>query len=146
MRYIPVVGLKESKYRNCLYYSSNVLSRLLTRLAEEEFQKVGLSPSYAYLLMTVNDRPGIQPGEISEELQLTPSTVTRLVEKMEHRGYLQRRSEGRATRVEPTDKCLALNDRIEEAWQRLQQRYADTLGKRYADVLTEMTYKASTQL
>lgn len=140
------MGLKESKYNRCLYYSCNALSRKLTKMAEEEFKMAGLAPTYAYLLMTVNDKPGIQPGEISDELQLTPSTVTRLVEKMESRGYVKRVSEGRATRVEPADKSLELNKSLEEAWQRLQDRYAGELGERYTEVLTEMIDKATKQL
>ncbi|MDX1639387.1 MAG: MarR family transcriptional regulator [Balneolaceae bacterium] len=140
------MSLRASKYSNCLYYSTNALSRILTKMAEEEFTVTGLSPSYAFLLMTVNEKPGIQPSEISREMQLSPSTVTRLVEKMEYRGYLQRRSEGRATYVEPTSRSLELDGKIREAWQNLSERYSDVLGDRYSEVLTEMTYKAVEEL
>lgn len=115
-------------------------------MADDEFRAVGLAPSYAFLLMTVNKRPGIQPGELSEELQLTPSTVTRLVEKMEYQGYLERISEGRATRVKPTDKSRELDSEIRNAWQSLNERYAKVLGERYSEVLTEMTFKATQKL
>lgn len=137
---------KDSKYCHCLYYASNVLARMLTKMADDEFRAVGLAPSYAFLLMTVNKRPGIQPGELSEELQLTPSTVTRLIEKMENQGYVGRISEGRATRVEPTEKSLHLDPKIREAWQGLNARYADALGDRYSEVLTEMTFTATRKL
>lgn len=140
------MGLKEDKYCNCLYYSSNALSRILTKMADEAFQSVGLAPSYAFLLMTVNERPGIQPGEISREMQLTPSTVTRLVEKMENQGYLKRTSEGRATKVEPLQKSLDLHDRILEAWETLNDSYSEVLGDRYSEVLTEMTFTAAEKL
>jgi len=43
--------------------------------------------------MIVYERPGIQPMQLSRKLQLTPSTITRLVEKMEYRGFLERQSE-----------------------------------------------------
>ncbi|MDX1618848.1 MAG: MarR family transcriptional regulator [Balneolaceae bacterium] len=118
----------------------------MTGLAEEEFKRVGLAPTYAYLLMTVNDDPGIRPGEISRELRLSPSTVTRLLDKMEQRGYLRRESAGRAIRVEPTDEGLQLDNRLVAAWQRLRRRYQEELGERYAEVLTEMTYKATNKL
>lgn len=137
---------KDTKYCNCLYYSSNVLARVLTKMADDAFKSVGLAPSYAFLLMTVNNRPGIQPSELSKELQLSPSTVTRLVEKMEHQGYLKRVSEGRATRVEPTDKSRELDSEIRNAWQSLSERYAEVLGERYSEVLTEMTFKATQKL
>lgn len=140
------MSLKDSKYCNCLYYSANALSRILKKMAEEEFKVVGLSPSYAFLLMTVNAKPGIQPSEISREMQLQPSTVTRLVEKMEQQGYLERESVGRATQVKPTQQSLDLDPKIKEAWKSLKDRYSDLLGERFSEVLTEMAYKASENL
>ena len=73
------MGTEKSPYCNCLYYSANALSRLMTRMADEEFALAGVSSSYAFLLMTVNGQPGIQPKEISQKRQLTPSTVTRFL-------------------------------------------------------------------
>lgn len=137
---------EESTYNDCLYFSSNALARMLTRMADEEFGKLGLSPSHAFLLMSVIDKPSIQPGKLSDELQLSPSTVTRLVEKMEYRGYLERHSEGRAAHVHPTQQCLDLDDELHKAWQSLINRYKNILGDRYSKVLTEMTFTALEKL
>lgn len=137
---------RESTYRECLYFTTNALARLLSGMADEEFGKLGLSPSYAFLLMSVIDNPGMQPGKLSDELRLSPSTVTRLVEKMEYHGYLERHSEGRATHVHPTRECLDLDDELRKAWQSLTNRYTDILGDRYSKVLTEMALTATEKL
>ena len=119
-----------SKYCSCLYYSSNALARVMTKIAEEEFSVTGLAPSYAFLIMIVNDKPGIQPKEISSQMQLTPSTVTRLIEKMEYKGLLIRKSVGRDTTVFPTTNGVALAPSIKCAWQALFKRYSDLLGEK----------------
>ena len=137
------MGTEKSPYCNCLYYSANALSRLMTRMADEEFALAGVSSSYAFLLMTVNGQPGIQPKEISQKMQLTPSTVTRLVEKMEARGLLERKSSGRATEVYPNKKSQELQPRIQEAWQNLYRRYANILGEKASQALTSAIYEAS---
>ena len=62
---------------NCLYFTANSLARVITRMAEEEFRATGLSPSHAFLVMLVNDKPGIGQKELCEQLYLAPSTVTR---------------------------------------------------------------------
>lgn len=131
---------------SCLYFQTNNLARLLSRMADEAFKEVGLSPSHAFLLMKVNDEPGIQPSTLSEVLGLTPSTITRLIEKMEYQGYLKRESEGRATHVRPTNKCIAKESDLQEAWNSLRKNYTDILGDRYTEVLTEMSVKAIDQL
>jgi DNA-binding MarR family transcriptional regulator len=117
----------------------------MTRMAEEEFAITGLAPSYAFLLMSVNEKPGIHPKELSEQMQLTPSTVTRLIEKMEYRGFVERKSQGRITEVHPTDKSMQLDPRIKEAWRNLYQRYSSILGKE-VNQLTADVYEAVKKL
>jgi DNA-binding MarR family transcriptional regulator len=112
-------------------------------MAEEEFAITGLAPSYAFLLMTVIDNPGIQPKDISEHMQLTPSTITRLIEKMEHREFLERVSEGKCTRVFATSKCKKLDKQIRTAWMNLHHRYTRLLGEKRAQALTAEIYSAS---
>ena len=137
---------KESQYCQCLYYSANALARIMTRIADEEFASLGITPSYAFLIMTVNSKPGIQPGEISIEMQLTPSTVTRLVEKMEHRGLLERRSNGKFTEVYTTLKGNEIIPGIRTSWMNLFNRYSGVLGEKDAVMLTSMIYDAVKKL
>ena len=124
------------KYCGCLYFTANALSRVMTRMADEAFATTGLSPSHAFVLMSVNDSPGIQPGELSRQMQLTPSTVTRLVEKLEGRGLVERQSAGKATQVLPTAASKAMQPKLKACWKSLYERYAEVLGK---DVAVELT-------
>lgn len=137
---------KKSKYCSCLYHSANALSRTMTKISDEEFASVGLGSSYAFLLMTVNEKQGIQPKEISEQMQLTASTVTRLIEKMEYRGYLERQSTGRSTEVYSTKTGLALQPELKRIWQKLYKRYSAVLGKKEADQLTADIYESIQKL
>ena len=136
----------DSIYCGCLYYSANALSRLMTKMADEEFAVTGLSASYAFLLMTVNNKPGIHPREISEQMQLTPSTITRLIEKMEQKHLLERQSTGRTTQVYPTDKSKELGEKITEAWRNLYQRYTGLIEEEEAKKLTANIYDAVKKL
>ena len=136
----------KSKYCGCLYYSSNALSRLMTKMADEEFASVGLSSSYAFLLMSVNAKPGIQPKELSEQMQLTPSTVTRLIEKMEARGLLERESVGRTTEVYPTKESKKLDAKIKKAWTNLYARYSEIIGEKASQELTDKINLATEKL
>lgn len=133
-------------FTESLFFSSSALNRQLNKMADDAFRELGLTSSYAFLLMLVNDQPGIQPMELSKKLQLTPSTITRLVEKMEYRGYLNRHSEGRATHIEITEKGVQIYPKLEQAWNSLKRKYTSILGERYTTVLAEMTHKASGQI
>ncbi len=74
-----VPNAKGDRYCNCLYYSANALARTITRMAEEEFGVTGLAPSYAFILMAVNENPGIQPKEVSGIMHLTPREQEKLL-------------------------------------------------------------------
>lgn len=133
-------------YCTCLYYSVNALSRVMTKMADEAFSVTGLTSSYAFLLMIVNAKPGVQPSEISAQMQLTPSTVTRLIEKMEYRGFLRREPVGRTTEVYPTKASLDLDVQIREAWDGLFKQYANILGADDAKKLTMLIRNATVKL
>ncbi|WNR43070.1 MarR family winged helix-turn-helix transcriptional regulator [Paenibacillus roseipurpureus] len=83
-------------FQNCMYFSSALLNRAITRMAEETFKSTGLSPTYAFLLMAVHEQPGISQKELGEALHLTPSTITRFIEKLIHKELVLSRNRGKA--------------------------------------------------
>ncbi len=136
----------KEKYCGCLYYSANALGRIMTKMADEAFAPTGLAPSYAFMLMSVNHKPGIQPMALSDDMQLTPSTVTRLIEKLENKGLVERKPVGRTTEVYPTEKSLALQPKIQGCWKSLKERYTSIIGEDMAKRLTQDAFAASQSL
>lgn len=136
----------KSILHHCLYFTANSLARVITRMAEEEFRKTGLSPSHAFLMMLVNDHPGIGQKELCEQLHLAPSTVTRFIDSLVYKGYLTRQSEGKTSKVYATKEGGDLQIPIEDAWKSLHQRYAKVLGLEKGDELTALIDHASHQL
>jgi MarR family transcriptional regulator, organic hydroperoxide resistance regulator len=119
----------DSKYCKCLYFTSNALARKVEKLAQESWSKVDLSPSHAYLLMMAIEEPGIQPTALAEHLQLTPSTITRLIEKLEAKKLIVRTAEGKLTNVYPTPKGKEMLPRLKECLYDFYSRYSTILGK-----------------
>ena len=85
----------EQYFSNCLYFTANHLARLMNKMAEEEFAPLGISPTYAFLLMAVYEQPNITQSELSNILHIVPSTTTRFVEKLEVKKLVTRKSEGK---------------------------------------------------
>jgi DNA-binding MarR family transcriptional regulator len=118
-----------SKYAQCLYFTSQALARKVEKLANEIWQQVDLSPSHAYLLMAVLEEPGLQPGMLADQLQLQPSTITRLIEKLERKKLVIRTTEGKITNVYPTPKSRDLQPKLKQCLAQFYQRYSQQLGK-----------------
>jgi len=135
-----------NRYSACLLFSANALARAMTAIGDEEFGKLGLAYSHAYLLREVIDNPGVTPSHLSDMLYLTPSTITRLVEKLETKGLVMRRSEGKNTLIDPTAQGAALSDELGAAWERTWTRYAQAIGEEEAKSLTKQAFRAAKAL
>ncbi len=139
-------GKSVTRYSACLLFSANALSRAITAIGDEEFGRFGMCYSHAYLLCEVVGQPGISPSELSETLYLTPSTITRLVEKLEQKHYVRRESEGKKTLIYATAEGTAIQPEIAEAWGRVGKRYSHLLGETNVCELTQQVFKAAKAL
>ncbi len=137
---------KSAKFCGCLYFASNALARNITRLAEEAYAPTGLAPSHAMLLMAVIDQPGINPTAIAEIMLLKPSTLTRLIEKLEQKGLVERRPNGKFIEVYPTESGNGLNMKIKAAWMDLYRNYTDLLGEEAGAQLAGAAYMSAKKL
>ncbi len=136
----------DSRYCKCMYFSSGALARRVEKLASRSWRPVGLSPSHAYLLMIAIDEPGIQPCDLSAELLLTPSTVTRLIEKLEEKKLVMRSNEGKTTKVYPTPKAKALRPQLQECLKEFYESYSNILGKEESARLVQAINKVTDKL
>ncbi|MCM5529701.1 MarR family winged helix-turn-helix transcriptional regulator [Parasegetibacter sp. NRK P23] len=107
-----------------MYFASGALARKVEKLAMECWKPVGLSPSHAYLLLLVLDKPGVQPNHLSVQLQLTPSTITRLIEKLEEKKLVTRTNEGKNTSVFPTEEAVEMLPLMKACRQQFHDKQA----------------------
>lgn len=129
-----------------MYFSSNALARKMEKLANESWQRVGLSPSHAYLLMIVIEEPGVQPGTLAGELQLKPSTITRLIEKLEEKKLVVRITEGKTTSVYATPKGRELTPQLKECLTNFYEGYSHVLGLEESSKLVANMNRLSDEL
>ncbi|MCU7552830.1 MarR family winged helix-turn-helix transcriptional regulator [Chitinophagaceae bacterium LB-8] len=138
--------ITDSKYGQCLYFTSAALARKVEKLAIESWKAVDLPPSYAYLLMAVLEEPGIQPSLLSAELHLQPSTITRLIEKLEEKKLAVRTYEGKITNVYPTPKAKEMQPKMKECLNRFYKQYTSLLGEEESSRLVQDMGKIADKL
>jgi hypothetical protein len=100
----------------------------------------------AFLIIRVNDDPGLGQKELGIRLHLAPSTVSRFIDMLAFKGHLTRCAIGKTARICSTQAGERLRKPIEGAWEGLHQRYAQVLGRKTGDALTAAIDKASQQL
>ena len=100
----------------------------------------------AVVLMLVSPPGSASAQALCDQLHLAPSTVTRFIDTLVYRGYLERRSEGKTSRVYATTAGAELQEPIAAAWKGLHARYAEILGRAAGDDLAARIDVASEKL
>lgn len=133
----------KSFHEQCLYFTVNSLARHINEMAEEEFKITGLTPSHAYLMLTLLDKPGLSQKELSEKMNLKASTMTRFIDKLMSKRLVERVQEGRSVFIYPTEKGQELRGPIEKAMKNMYERYYEVLNKDFSEKLTVDINKAN---
>ena len=94
------------------------LARALNRVGPDEVCCESLTARQCGILRTLSDRPGAQLSQLAREAGITPSAMTRAVEKLESLRLVKRvrgrGDDGRAASVELTMQGRSTRRRIEQ--------------------------------
>lgn len=135
--------IDESILSMCLYFTSNRFARYMTKIAEGVFEKINLSPTYVYLLVVVNQYPGITQKELCEKLSIAPSTSTRFIDKLEKLNLVYRRLEWKETHIHLTEKGIQLSKEIDECFDEFHKQYTSILGEERSHDLAKALYESN---
>lgn len=129
-------------FDRCLYFNTAALSRMLERVWTQAFSPFGLSPPQAFLLRAVIAQPGQLQRELANVLTITRPTATRLLDGLQQRELIERRSsgnDGRELEIHPTAAALAIANDLNRASAAVTRRLQKTLGeRRFGDVVAQM--------
>src|SRR6266446_10432035 len=75
--------------RNCIAVRLRLLNRIVTNLYDDALRPLGLKVSQLNILVVTAKLGLAQPAKVCDLLQLDPSTLSRNVERMRARGWLE---------------------------------------------------------
>ena len=117
--------------RSCIAVRLRLLNRVVTNLYDGALRPLGLKVSQLNILV-VTARLGLaRPAEVCEILQLDASTLSRNVERMRARGWLEAVA-GEDARTQPfrlTARGRRLLERAFPAWEAAQRKAGELLGE-----------------
>ena len=93
-------------------------------LAEKLWSEIGLYVGQDMILRQLWDTEHMTQSELAERLCIQPATATKMLQRMERSGLIQRRNDPedqRVSRVYLTDQGRALYQPYQELWDRLEQ-------------------------
>jgi DNA-binding MarR family transcriptional regulator len=121
----------EAIARTCVAVRLRLLNRVITNLFDDALRPLGLKVSQLNLLVVTAKLGLAQPARVCDLLQLDPSTLSRNVERMRARGWLEV-VPGEDARTQPfrlTTRGKRLLERAVPAWAEAQGKATELLGE-----------------
>ena len=135
-------------FDHCLYFNATALARLVEREWTKAFKPLGLTPSQAFMLRVVLERPSLLQSELAAALTISRPTATRTLDGLQKLGLVERRttaSDGREYAIHPTAQAQKLKGSLHAASAAVTKRLKENLGERqFTDVVSEMRSVRST--
>ncbi|MEU6881188.1 MarR family winged helix-turn-helix transcriptional regulator [Streptomyces sp. NPDC046712] len=100
------------------------VARLHRIAAGRLLKEVGLYPGQEFLMMCLWDCGPVRQSELIKAMGLDPSTVTKMLQRLEQSGYVRRSpdpADRRAVLVEAADGDGALRAGVADAWTGLEE-------------------------
>jgi DNA-binding MarR family transcriptional regulator len=92
----------------------------------------GLHPGQDNLLVLLWSHPGLRQAELARRLGIEPPTVTRMVQRLERAGLVERQHDphdARLVRVRATPRARMLEGVVRRAWEEVDTLLTDAVGE-----------------
>ena len=118
--------------QKCIGVRMRLLNRVVTRIYDDALRPLGMKTSQLNILV-VTARLGLaRPAQISSRLKMEISTVSRNVDRMRARGWIEvidDEKDARAHQLRLSVEGQRLLEEAKPAWEEAQQKVKDLLGK-----------------
>ncbi len=137
---IPDFGRLDEVASRCLAARVRILNRVVTTIFDRALRPVGLRVSQGNILVVVGRLGRARPAEVCRLLRLEKSTLSRDVEVMKARGWLESDPPGggRNQALRITDAGLSLLERARPAWEAAQEEAARLIGGPGVEAIREV--------
>ena len=117
--------------RECIAMRVRLLNRVVTKIYDDCLRPHGLRTAQMNILVAVSLMKSASPSAIERRLYLDKSTVSRNVERMRRRGWVEfvPGKDGRSHHLQVTAQGAKLLSKATVVWQQAQKKAVSLLGK-----------------
>lgn len=117
--------------------------------AEAALNKLGIHTGQEMLLLQLWIEEGMPQSQLAASMGVEPPTATKMLQRMEHAGLIERRADGedaRVSRVYLTERGRALEQPVLDVWKQLEAQTITNLSATEQALLHRLLMQVSTNL
>src|SRR5213592_2855578 len=138
-------GMIDKIAGECIAVRLRMLNRVITNIYDDALRPLDLKVSQMNILVAAAKMGTARPAEVCEHLHLDVSTLSRNVERMKARGWLEvvPDEDGRSQPFRLTPQGRRLLDKAVPAWSVAQQKVKKVLGDAFVEQLNQAMKRVS---
>ncbi len=121
----------------CIAVRIRMLNRMVTNIYDDALRPLGIKVSQMNILVAAAKMGTVRPAQLSEQLHLNVSTLSRNVERMKARGWLEvvPEEDGRTHPFRLTNEGRVMVEQAAPTWKKAQRRARALLGDRTVELV-----------
>src|SRR5687768_7601539 len=125
----------------CVAFRLRMLNRVITNIYDNALRPLDLKVSQMNILVAAAKMGTVRPIEVCAHLHLDVSTLSRNVERMKARGWMEvvPEEDGRSQPFRLTPQGRKLLEKAIPAWSEAQQQVKQILGGEFVEFLNQAT-------
>ena len=129
----------------CIAVRLRMLNRVVTNIYDDALRPLELKVSQMNILVAAAKMGTARPVDVCEHLHLDVSTLSRNVERMKSRGWLEvvQDADGRSQPFRLTPQGRRLLEKAIPSWEKAQEKVTTLLGDRTVDQLNQAVKRIS---
>ncbi|MGW0789164.1 MarR family winged helix-turn-helix transcriptional regulator [Streptomyces sp. NPDC002911] len=142
-------GLPSAALGGPISHAVSRVARLHRITAGRLLKGLGLYPGQEFLMMHLWDTGAVRQAELIKAMDLDPSTVTKMLQRLEQAGHVRRRpdpDDRRAVLVEASEESCGLYAEVRGAWSDLEEHTLAGLGPAERAELTRLLARVEENL
>src|SRR5688572_20761599 len=141
----PVQAMIDKIAGECVAVRLRMLNRVITNIYDDALRPLELKVSQMNILVAAAKMGTARPLEVCQYLHLDVSTLSRNVERMKARGWLEvvPDEDGRSQPFRLTPRGRKLLEKAIPAWSEAQQQVKQVLGDGFVDQLSQAMKRVS---
>lgn len=124
----------------------NSFSRDVCRLFDAYFKEHKLATPFVELLIHISEDEKLSQKELSERMNLAPSTITRFIDKLQNRELVEKKMNGRMAFITLSGKGKKLIPHLVRAYHEAEETLQKKLGEKFVHTTEQLLKHGSGQL
>ncbi|TVQ03303.1 MAG: MarR family transcriptional regulator [Balneolaceae bacterium] len=124
----------------------NSFNRDVSKLFDNFFREYNLATPFVELLVHIHEDEKLSQKELSERMNLAPSTITRFIHKLQKRGLVEKKMNGRMAYITLTEKGKNLVPDLISTYQKAEETLHKKLGEKFVHTTGQLLMHGSEQL